>query len=176
MRISRHRGAVVLAVLLCLALVGCSTSQVAVALNVASVAANVASSVISASAMDPATKARVVAYLSATVAALTTAAQDLQAGPITPTQTAQIVAALTAAVVPALPASVSASDHSVILAVVSGVGALVAALQALIPAPALTASRSGPAVSPASYQPTYRDRQLARDSLAQLTAAAARLR
>jgi len=150
-----------------LLLVACSTSQLAVALNVASLATEVAASTIQGAAgLPPA----LPAYLDAVTTALSTAATDLQSGTITPVQIAQVSDALLAAVVPSLPATVPAIVRTALGAVAAGVGAFLAILQTQGVAPQ-TATSGG------SYQfrLTFRDRGLVAQSVGYLHQARAEL-
>jgi hypothetical protein len=121
--------------ILCFALVGCTTTQISTALNVASSAVNEASSAVSGwacattSTTCPTEKAQIVASLSALATALSTAGTDLNSGSITPTQIAAITATLTQALITNLPLDIPSNVKIIMLAVVSGVDAFIVAIQ-----------------------------------------------
>jgi hypothetical protein len=139
---------VIVALVLCICLIGCSVSQITTTLNVVSLAVSVASvTVAGTSGIDPAIKAEVVNYLSATSAALSTAAKEMKSGKITAVQIAQIGATLSAALLPALPDSVPAAVRSAVAAVTAGVQAFLVQLNAMLGDSALRKGSAG-----ATYQ------------------------
>ena len=157
----------VLAVLLA----ACSTSQIAVALNVASMATSVAASTIQGvSGLEPGVQTQIVNYLGAVTTALGTAATDMQAGAISVAQAGAIADALLAAVVPSLPSTVPVIVRTALGAVAAGVGAFLAILQTQGVTPK-TATSGG------SYQfrLTFRDRGLVAQSVGYLRQARADL-
>ncbi len=125
----KFHATVVCIVVLCLALVACSTSQVVVALNVASVCVGVASTAIAGvPGLDDALQTEIAIYLNAVSTALAAAASDLKSGTITARQVAGIVATLTSTVAPALPDSVPATVRTAVAAVSAAVEKFVATL------------------------------------------------
>ena len=115
---------------LCLLLIACSTSQIVLALNGASIAVTVASTTVAnTQGIDAATKSQITTYLNATAAGLSMAATDLNSGTLTAQQIAQIQAALVAAVVPSLSPSTPPVVVAAITAVSAGVSAFLNLLQ-----------------------------------------------
>ena len=122
----------ILLAVMCLALIACTTSQIILTLNVASMAISAAPAVLGGiSNIPPATMADIKAGLSAAATALSAAATDLDSGAITPVEIAaistQLVTALTQlnAVQQGLPPTARAA----IQAVIAGVDAFMALWQ-----------------------------------------------
>lgn len=149
---------------ICLMAIGCTTSQISVALNVASLATNVAASTIAGVALDPVVKSEVTFYLTTVSNTLNEAATDLQAGQLTGAEIAKISSTLVQTIVPKLPATVPTVVKIALEAVAAGVGAFVALLNPL-PKSAATLSKDATVYK---FKLSFRDRQLVRDSLVQL--------
>lgn len=112
--------------LMCLCLIGCSTSQVSVTLEAASLAVNVAASVVQQTVVDPVLKSQIVGYLTIVSSGLASAGVDLQNGTLTGAELAKIIATLTNAAVPLLPDSVPNAVKVALMAVAGAVGAFLA--------------------------------------------------
>lgn len=165
--------AVLVAIILCLAMLACTVSQVTVCLNLAATATSVASTTVAnVGNMDSTLRSQIVTYLSATSTALTSAATILKGGTITSAQIASIAAALTSSVAPALPDSVPASVKSTLATVTSAVQSFLSVLESQQTVKA-SAGRYG--VTTFRFDLTRKDKGLISDSLRELVKADAAL-
>jgi len=147
--------------LLTVILVGCTTSRITIALNVAALATSTGSTTVaSVSSLDPSTRSQITGYLSAVTTALTAAANDLKSGTITGPRIASISADLAAAVVPNLPDSVPTNVKTALTSVSTAVRTFVSLLEA-----ENTRSLSARSVKPVQLKLSYRDRAIVGDSL-----------
>jgi hypothetical protein len=164
-----------LALILCLVLVACSTSQIAVSLNVAAFATSAASTTIAnVTSIDSTLRSQIATYLSATSTALNSAARLMKGGTVTAADIASITATLSNAVLPALPDSVPAPVKTAVGAVTAAVQSFLSLLSQQQATSTASASRLG-GLRIYHLSLTHKDKSLIGDSLKYLTDADAAL-
>ena len=170
---SQHAPKLAAALALLLALVACTTSNVATTLQIASAACNLASSEISGLNIPAADKATIVATLNAATQGLTMAATDMQSGQITAAQAVQIAAAL----LPVVQTNLPASTPAIVKTVISAIAAFLNEIKTAAPQPTATAAGPRAMATTVTYTiPLTRgDRGLISQSLKDLATAQAAL-